>query len=100
TESASVASVINGAAYAQLAQASVNPASTTAAFDDYFAYNLTGPITIRKNESALVPILQTKVDAERVTLWSQQQPTPLRALWVTNTSDLTLDRGSFTIVEN
>ena len=77
----------------------VNP-TTTAAFDDYFAYNLTEPITIRKNESALVPILQTKIDAERVTLWSQQQPVPLRALWITNTSDLTLDRGSFSIVED
>ena len=79
---------------------SLRARATTAAFDDYFAYNLTEPITIRKNESALVPILQTKVDAERVTLWSQQQPTPLRALWITNTSNLTLDRGSFTIVEN
>jgi hypothetical protein len=77
----------------------VNP-TTTAAFDDYFAYNLTQPITIRKNESALVPILQTKIDAERVTLWSARQPTPLRALWITNTSDLTLDRGSFSIVED
>jgi hypothetical protein len=74
--------------------------SSTAAFDDYFAYNLTEPITIRKNESALVPTLQTKIDAERVTLWSAQQPTPLRALWITNTSNLTLDRGSFSIVEN
>jgi len=91
---------LNDQLYSELAVASVNPNSTTAAFDDYFAYNLTDPITIRKNESALVPILQTKVNAERVTLWSQQQPTPLRALWVTNTSDFTLDRGSFTIVEN
>ncbi|MDR3745721.1 MAG: hypothetical protein P4K80_06285 [Acidobacteriaceae bacterium] len=72
----------------------------TAKFDDYFAYNLTEPITIRKNESAMVPILQTKIDAERVTLWSARQPTPLRALWITNTSKLTLDRGSFSIVED
>jgi hypothetical protein len=35
-----------------------------------------------------------------VTLWSQRQPTPLRALWITNTSKLTLDRGSFSIVED
>lgn len=91
---------IDSAAYANLAAASVNARANTTAFDDYFAYNLSEPITIRKNESALVPILQTKVDAERVTLWSQQQPTPLRALWITNTSNLTLDRGSFTIVEN
>jgi Carboxypeptidase regulatory-like domain len=87
-------------AYEQSAEDSVKAKTTTAAFDDYFAYNLTEPITIRKNESALVPILQTKIDAERVTLWSQQQPTPLRALWITNTSKLTLDRGSFSIVED
>src|ERR1035441_7418473 len=86
--------------YQNLAASSVTPNTTTAAFDDYFAYNLAEPITIRKNESALVPILQTKIDAERVTLWSTRQPTPLRALWITNTSNLTLDRGSFSIVED
>jgi hypothetical protein len=86
--------------YEQSAEDSVKAKTTTAAFDDYFAYNLTEPITIRKNESAMVPILQTKIDAERVTLWSAKQPTPLRALWITNTSKLTLDRGSFSIVED
>ncbi len=35
-----------------------------------------------------------------MTLWSQRQPTALRALWLTNASTLTLDRGSFAIVEN
>jgi chaperonin cofactor prefoldin len=92
--------LMSGVAAEQAAANSIAPNSTTAAFDDYFAYNLTEPITIRKNESAMVPILQTKIDAERVTLWSQQQPTPLRALWITNTSKLTLDRGSFSIVED
>jgi hypothetical protein len=86
--------------YETAATDSIAPDTTTRAFDDYFAYNLTQPITIRRNQSALVPILQTKVDAERVTLWSPQQPQALRALWITNTSNLTLDRGSFTIVED
>ena len=86
--------------YQQLAADSLAPNTTTNAFDDYFEYKITEPITIRKNESALVPILQTKIDSERVSLWSPQQPTPLRALWITNTSNLTLDRGSFSIVEN
>jgi hypothetical protein len=98
--SATLSGVIQNQNYQSLARNSVNPNTTTAAFDDYFAYNLAEPITIRKNESALVPILQTKVDAERVTLWSQREPTPLRALWITNTSNLTLDRGSFSIVED
>jgi hypothetical protein len=91
---------IENETYQNLALNSIAPNSTTATFDDYFAYNLTEPITIRKNESAMVPILQTKIDAERVTLWSQHNPVPLRALWITNTSNLTLDRGSFSIVED
>jgi len=86
--------------YETSAADSISPNTTTAAFDDYFSYNLTDPVTIRKNESALVPILQTKIESERVTLWNPQQPQPLRALWITNTSGLTLDRGSFAIVEN
>ena len=94
-----VARVAPGA-YADLAQNSIAPQTTTAAFDDFFEYSLTDPITIRKNESALVPILQTKLPIERVTLWSPQQPVALRALWLTNASNLTLDRGSFSIVES
>ena len=74
--------------------------TTTSAFDDFFEYTLTDPITIRKNESALVPILQTKLPVERVTLWSASEPVSLRALWITNASSLTLDRGSFSIVED
>ena len=101
TASATLGGTIEDELYQNLAASSFAANSTTtAAFDDYFAYNLTEPITIRKNESALVPILQTKIDAERVTLWSARQPTPLRALWITNTSNLTLDRGSFSIVED
>ena len=86
--------------YAQAAADSNSPQTTTSAFDDFFEYSLTDPITIRKNESALVPILQTKLPVERVTLWSPSEPVALRALWITNSSNLTLDRGSFSIVEN
>jgi len=93
-------SALGGRSTQQLAAASFGGKTTGSTFDDYFEYKITEPVTIRKNESAMVPILQTKVDAERVTLWSSQQRIPLRALWVTNTSDLTLDRGSFSIVED
>jgi hypothetical protein len=35
-----------------------------------------------------------------VTLWSDQEPRPLRAIWLENKSKLTLDSGSFSIFEN
>jgi hypothetical protein len=73
---------------------------TTNAFDDFFEYALTQPVTIHKNESAMVPILQQALPAEHVTLWSEREPTPLRAVWLENKSKLTLDSGSFSIFES
>jgi hypothetical protein len=69
-------------------------------FDDYFEYTVAQPVTIHKNESALVPVLQTNVQVDRVTLYNASNPVPLRALWLTNSGNLTLDRGSFSIFEN
>ncbi|HLJ88726.1 MAG TPA: hypothetical protein VKZ53_18045 [Candidatus Angelobacter sp.] len=67
---------------------------------DLFEYNLKEKVSILKNHSALVPIVNAHVDAEKVTLWSNSSPRPLRALWVKNTSGLTLDSGAFNIIEN
>ncbi|MGB6902972.1 MAG: hypothetical protein WBD98_09105, partial [Acidobacteriaceae bacterium] len=74
--------------------------ASSAKFDDYFEYTVAQPVTIHKNESALVPVLQTNVQADHVTLYNAASPVPLRALWLTNSSNLTLDRGSFSIFEN
>ena len=73
---------------------------STNAFDDFFEYALTQPVTIHKNESAMVPILQQELPAEHVTLWSEKEKSPLRAVWLENKSKLTLDSGSFSIFEN
>ncbi|MGO9340724.1 MAG: hypothetical protein ACLPY1_24885 [Terracidiphilus sp.] len=73
---------------------------STNAFDDFFEYALAQPVTIHKNESAMVPILQQDLPAEHVTLWSEKEPTALRAVWLENTSKLTLDSGSFSIFES
>ena len=67
---------------------------------DVFEYKIQQPITIHTNQSALVPILQARIDAEKVTLWNPREPRALRALWLNNTSGLTLDGGSFSIQES
>jgi len=66
---------------------------------DYFEYNLTQKITIGKNQSALVPILQSRIDAEKVTIWNENSREIRRALWITNSSGLTLDSGTFNILD-
>jgi Carboxypeptidase regulatory-like domain len=65
---------------------------------DFFEYKIKQKITIGKNQSALVPILQAHVDAEKVTLWNENSA-PLRALWIRNTSGQVLDQGSFNVLE-
>jgi hypothetical protein len=77
------------------------PVAEGNALGDLFEYKLKERVTIRKNQSALVPILQTDVAAERVSLWSESlgEARPLRALWVNNASSLTLDGGSFSVLD-
>jgi hypothetical protein len=69
---------------------------------DLFEYRITDRVTIPRNQSALVPILRAEVSAERVSLWSGGRGAgrPLRALLLTNDSDLSLDGGSFTVLQD
>jgi len=77
-------------------------------FGDFFEYAIKQAVTINKNQSALVPILNARVEAEKVTLWSGENEDDsdsdhpagaLRALWIRNTSGETLDSGTFNILE-
>jgi hypothetical protein len=78
------------------------PVAEGNALGDLFEYKLKERVTIRKNQSALVPILQTDIAAEKVSLWSESLGVarPLRALWVNNASSLTLDGGSFSVLDS
>ena len=77
-------------------------AANGADLGDLFEYKLKDRVTIRKNESALVPIVQSHVGAEKISLWhdSLGSTRPLRALWLTNSSSMTLDGGSFSVLED
>ena len=69
---------------------------------DLFEYKLKEPITIPKGRSALVPIAQSAIGAEKVSVWNERAGTarPLRALWLANSTGLTLDGGSFSVMED
>lgn len=84
-----------------LQSAKLEPDAESKDLGDYFEYNLKQNITIGKNQSALVPILQSRIDAEKVTLWTANgNQAPLRALWIKNASGQTLDSGTFNIIDN
>jgi len=80
--------------------ASLQAAAQGGSLGDLFEYRVGGPITIRRNQSALVPILTAEVAVDRVSVWNERGGArPLRALWLTNSSGLTLDGGSFAVLD-
>jgi len=82
-------------------QAAQQSQADAAQLGDLFEYKLKERVTIRKNQSALVPIMSADVQLDKVSLWNASMPAgrPLRAVWITNSTGLTLDGGSFTVVE-
>jgi hypothetical protein len=82
-------------------RANLEAAARAQELGDLFEYKLKEPISIQKNRSALVPVLQSAIGAEKVSVWNEQAGLrrPQRALWLTNSSGLTLDGGSFSVLE-
>jgi hypothetical protein len=94
---------MGGGAYAiGAARAGAASAAMAQELGDLFEYKLKDPITILKNRSALVPIVQSSIAGEKVSVWNDSAglPRPQRALWLTNSSGLTLDGGSFSVLED
>ena len=89
-------------AFISQALASAQPGATAGNLGDLFEYRIADPVTIRKNESALVPIVQAEVEVQKVSLWNRGRASgrPLLAVWMTNASGLTLDGGSFSVLDN
>jgi hypothetical protein len=88
------------AAAAYDAMARTEAAAQGRELGDLFEYRLKEPVTIRKNQSALVPIINAQVEAERVSVWNASTgQRPRSAVWLTNATPNTLDGGAFSVLE-
>ena len=87
------------AAYDQLRDVQADAEAT--ALGDLFQYRIKEPVTLRKNQSALVPIVNAEVSAEKVVLWNRPAGSgrPLRAVWIANSTGYTLDGGSVAVID-
>jgi len=80
--------------------ASIAPEAEGGTVGDFYSYDLKQKITIAKDQSALVPILQARIDAEKVTVWNDSSSRALRALWLKNSGTQTLDGGTFNVIDD
>jgi hypothetical protein len=69
---------------------------------DLFHYEIENPVTVKRGQSALVPILLTAVEGRRVALFNPEvrAKNPMSAVFVKNTSGATLEGGPVTVMED
>lgn len=67
-----------------------------------FVYNIKEPVTIKRDRSALLPIVNARVDGERVAVYNEsvRRENPMEAIRIKNTTDLTLEGGPITVIED
>jgi hypothetical protein len=68
---------------------------------DLFEYQIEHPVTIRRNQSALVPIVLRPFEGRPVLLYNKQtrSENPMRCVEFKNTTSLTLEGGPVTVLE-
>ncbi|MBV6495087.1 MAG: hypothetical protein JFAIHJKO_00188 [Pyrinomonadaceae bacterium] len=68
---------------------------------DLFEYRIEQPVTVSRDRSALIPIVQTKMDGERVAVYNEavRRDRPLSGVRLTNGTGLTFESGSITVID-
>ncbi|MDQ6699860.1 MAG: DUF4139 domain-containing protein, partial [Acidobacteriota bacterium] len=85
---------------AEVAPSSIVDAASGQAVGELFEYRVATPVTIRKNESAMLPFLQQKIDARKLLIYSDPgSQHPLNAAELTNATGKTLDGGPITVFD-
>jgi hypothetical protein len=98
----------------------VQTAATGAEMGDLFEYKIEQPVSVARNRSALIPIIQTKMEGERVSIFRGEEsgasasddgeddeqeevrranPRPMSGLLLKNISAMTFEGGSMTVLD-
>jgi hypothetical protein len=79
----------------------IKTAATGNEIGDLFEYRIDHPVTVPRDRSALIPILQTRMEGERVSVYreAERADRPMSGLLLKNTSALTLEDGALTVID-
>ncbi|HVG60279.1 MAG TPA: hypothetical protein VNA24_17100 [Hyalangium sp.] len=85
----------------EVAEKSVAVKTLTKEVGDLFEYRVDHPVTVHRNQSALVPILQRPFEGRRVLLYNRatREKNPMACIELKNTTGLTLEGGPVTVME-
>ncbi len=81
---------------------SVAPVASGREAGEFFQYVVTTPVSVKRGDSALVPILGTEVEYRKELLYNgvKLPEHPVAAIRFENTTGLTLERGPVTLIED
>jgi hypothetical protein len=81
---------------------STKPAAEAKEAGEFFQYVVTAPVSVKRGESALVPIIGSDISYQRELLYNGTKlpAHPVMALRFANTTGLTFERGPVTVVED
>lgn len=85
----------------------VETAAVGAKLGDLFEYQIQQAVTVERNRSALIPIVQTKMEGERVSVYREPETDenagakerPMSGILLKNTTALTFESGALTVLE-
>jgi hypothetical protein len=79
----------------------VEAAATGSEVGDLFEYRIDQPVTVLRDRSALIPILQTRMEGERISIYNEgnRRDRPMGGMLLKNTSSLTLEDGALTVID-
>jgi hypothetical protein len=66
---------------------------------DLFEYRFGTPVTVKKNESAMLPFIQQKTGARKLLIYTGSGVHPMNAAEITNSTGQTLDGGPITVYD-
>ncbi|HYG11413.1 MAG TPA: hypothetical protein VD835_15810, partial [Pyrinomonadaceae bacterium] len=84
-----------------MSNTSVEAAAEGSEVGDLFEYQIGQPVTVKRDRSALIPILQTRMEGARVSIFNEaaRRDRPMSGMLLKNTSTLTLEDGAMTIID-
>jgi chaperonin cofactor prefoldin len=91
---------LNLAETLQVAPSSIVASASAGELGELFEYRIAQPVTIRKDESAMLPFLQQPIEARKLLIYSDHSSQhPTNAAELTNSSGKTLDGGPITVYD-
>jgi hypothetical protein len=69
---------------------------------DLFEYRIEQTVTVLRDRSALIPIVQTKMEGERVSIFNESTglQRPMSGMMLKNNTPLTFENGSLTVIDH